>query len=45
MFYDNNESLGFYIGHLCSRDSIFYTSLKQLINETEKRFQHRLDML
>lgn len=43
-FFDNSDSLGFYLGCLCE-DPIFYASLKQLIDETEKRLQRSFDKL
>ena len=43
-FFNNSDSLGFYLGCLCE-DPIFYASLKQLIDETEKRLQRSFDKL
>lgn len=43
-FFKNSDSLGFYIGRLCE-DPIFYASLKKIIDETEKRFQYKFDIL
>lgn len=42
--FKNEYNLGFTIGYLC-RDKTFYESLKKLLNDTEKRFQHKLDIL
>lgn len=44
LFFDGESNLGFYIGYLC-RDKTFYESLKKLLNDTEKRFQHKFDIL
>lgn len=43
-FFNNSDSLGFYLGCLYE-DPIFYASLKQLIDETEKRLQRNFDKL
>ena len=43
-FFNNSDSLGFYLGCLCE-DPIFYASLKRLIDETEKRLQRSFDTL
>ena len=43
-FFDNEYSLGFYIGCLC-KDKTFYESLVKLLNDTEKRFQYKFDIL
>lgn len=43
-FFDNEYSLGFYIGCLCE-DKTFYESLVKLLNDTEKRFQYKFDIL
>lgn len=43
-FFNNSDSLGFYLGCLCE-DPIFYASLKRLIDETEKRLQCSFDKL
>ena len=43
-FFNNESSLGFYIGCLC-KDKTFYESLVKLLNDTEKRFQYKFDIL
>ena len=43
-FFDGDSSLGFYIKYLC-KDKTFYESLVKLLNDTEKRFQYKFDIL
>ena len=43
-YFDNEFSLGFDIGCLC-KDKTFYESLVKLLNDTEKRFQYKFDIL
>lgn len=43
-FFDCEYNLGFYIGYLC-RNKTFYESLNKLLNDTEKRLQHKFDIL
>lgn len=43
-FFKNDYGLGVYIGCLC-KDKTFYESLIKLLNDTEKRFQHKFDIL
>lgn len=44
VFFKNDYGLGVYIGCLC-KDKTFYQSLIKLLNDTEKRFQYKFDML
>lgn len=43
-YFNNKFSLGFNIGCLCE-DKTFYESLVKLLNDTEKRFQYKFDIL
>ena len=43
-YFNNKFSLGFNIGCLCE-DKTFYESLIKLLNDTEKRFQYKFDIL
>lgn len=43
-FFNGGSNLGFYIGCLC-KDKTFYESLIKLLNDTEKRFQYKFDIL
>lgn len=43
-FFKGDFSLGFYVGCLC-KDKTFYESLIKLLNDTEKRFQYKFDIL
>ena len=44
VFFKNDYGLGVYIGCLC-KDKTFYESLIKLLNDTEKRFQYKLNIL
>ena len=43
-FFDQDYSLGLFMGTLC-QDKTFYESLIKLLNDTEKRLQHKFDIL